>query len=223
MKRVGVVIPAGGSGQRMGGQFKPYLALGGEPLLKLALAPFLERRDVVHVVIAMPRGLDDKPDWLTDDRITIVQGGKERIDSVRAGIAALSEACEIVLIHDAARPLVSAELIERVIATAAQGVGALAALPANDTIHEVDGDRIVSTPDRSRLYQAQTPQGFPRAMILAAHGRALSEGAHGTDDADLVVRYGGTVRIVEGDPANVKITRAEDLSAAEALLAARRA
>ena len=218
MRRIGVVIPAGGSGLRMGGQLKPFLLLAGKSVLERAVAPFLERKDVVAIVIVLPA--TETSTAVTDPRVRIVAGGRERSDSVRAGLDALGDSVDLVVIHDAARPLVSREVIDRVIAAAVDG-GAIAALPASDTIHEVDADAIVRTPDRARLWQAQTPQAFPRALITNAHLRALEDGIPATDDAALVVRYGGTVRVVPGDPVNLKLTRPEDLPAAEALLRAR--
>ncbi|MGH7459827.1 MAG: IspD/TarI family cytidylyltransferase, partial [Longimicrobiales bacterium] len=125
-------------------------------------------------------------------------------------------------IHDAARPLVSVALIQRVIAAALGGAGAIAALPATDTIHVVDiNNHIVQTLDRSVLWHAQTPQAFPRQLIQDVHLRAAHEGVSGTDDAALVVRYGGEVRIVPGEANNLKITVPHDLELADALLAGR--
>jgi 2-C-methyl-D-erythritol 4-phosphate cytidylyltransferase len=138
---------------------------------------------------------------------------------VRNGLEALPEDVDTVVIHDAARPLVSRELIEQVIALARSGTGAIAALPATDTIHVVDDQgRIVQTPERAVLWQAQTPQAFPRAVIESAHRQALQERLPATDDAALVVRYGGAVQVVKGEPHNLKITVPADVEFAEALL-----
>jgi 2-C-methyl-D-erythritol 4-phosphate cytidylyltransferase len=126
---------------------------------------------------------------------------------------------EVVLIHDAARPLCSPDLVQRVL-DAAEGIGAVAALPASDTIHEVAADqRVMRTLDRAVLWQAQTPQAFPRELIIDAHRRAQADGVAATDDAALVVHYGGIVQVVQGEVRNLKITVPEDLLLAETLLA----
>lgn len=223
MTRIGVVIPAAGAGRRMGGQAKAELVLNGEPLLQRVLAVFLALDDVHQIVVALPADrLATSAGWLRNARVQQVMGGAERSDSVRAGLAALATEVDTVVIHDVARPLVSTQLIERVIAVARTGIGAIAALPATDTIHVVDADgRIVQTPQRAVLWQAQTPQAFPRAMLEAAHRQAAEEGAPATDDAALVVRCGGIVQVVPGEPDNLKITVPQDLVLAEALLARR--
>ncbi|MGH8434848.1 MAG: 2-C-methyl-D-erythritol 4-phosphate cytidylyltransferase [Pseudomonas sp.] len=223
MTCVGAVIPAGGAGRRMGGQAKAELTLLGVPLLQRVLDRFLTIADVQHIVVAVPATLlADPPSWLTQPRVRLVPGGEARSDSVRNGLAALPGEVDTVVIHDGARPLVSRELIERVIALARSGIGAIAALPATDTIHVVDEQgSIVQTPERSVLWQAQTPQAFPRAVIELAHRRALEEKVPATDDAALVVRYGGAVEVVRGEPHNLKITVPADVKFAEALLAAR--
>jgi 2-C-methyl-D-erythritol 4-phosphate cytidylyltransferase len=207
----------------MGGQAKAELALKGVPLLQRVLARFLAVEDVKHIVVVAPLAMvKDPPAWLKQPRVSLVVGGAERSDSVRNGLEALPADVDTVVIHDAARPLVSRELIERVIALARSGTGAIAALPATDTIHVVDDQgRIVQTPERAVLWQAQTPQAFPRAVIESAHRKALREQLPATDDAALVVRYGGAVQVVRGEPHNLKITVPADVEFAEALLDAR--
>jgi 2-C-methyl-D-erythritol 4-phosphate cytidylyltransferase len=150
-------------------------------------------------------------------RITI--GGAQRQDSVRAGLAAAGEA-DWVVIHDAARPLVTADLIARGLAAARVSGAAIAAMPVVDTIKVVEASRIVATPPRATLWQAQTPQVFRRTLLLNAHAAAASSGA--TDDAALVEAYGSTVHVYEGSYRNVKITTDVDLVVARALLAALR-
>jgi 2-C-methyl-D-erythritol 4-phosphate cytidylyltransferase len=223
MSVVGLVIPAGGAGQRLGGRAKAELPLAGKPMLQWTLAPFLSIEEIQHIVIALPATLlASPPDWLRDKRISLVQGGAERSESVRAGLSALPPDVDIVVIHDAARPLVRVELIREVLDAACAGSGAIAALPATDTIHVVDDElRIVQTPDRNMLWQAQTPQVFPRSLIEAAHRRAAGERWSSTDDAALVVRCGGMVQIVKGDAENLKITVPRDIEVAEALLSRR--
>jgi 2-C-methyl-D-erythritol 4-phosphate cytidylyltransferase len=219
--RIAVVIPAGGAGRRMGGVFKPLLELDGVPLLQRSLRPFVERTDVEWIVVALPTDLiAEPPAWLLEDaRVGVVAGGAERSDSVRGALAAVPHEAEVVLVHDAARPLVSADIIARCIAAARDGRSAIAAVPVVDTLKEVDeGGRIMSTPDRRRMWAAQTPQAFPAGVLRAAHARAEAEGVSTTDDAALVARYGGTVVVVEGSADNLKITTPADLAVAEALL-----
>lgn len=220
--RAAVAIPAAGSGERMGGTRKQFLDLAGEPILLRTLRPFLRHGAVDAIVVALPPTVvESPPDWLAAEapRLTVVAGGASRTASVRAAAEATPDDVEIVLVHDAVRPLVSGAIIDRCIARAAEGVGAVAAWPVADTIKEVDGDRrIVDTPDRSRLWAAQTPQAFPRGLLLDACRRAEEEGVSATDDAALVERYGGTTAVVEGAPFNMKITHPEDLVVAEALL-----
>ncbi len=223
--RAAVVIAAGGAGQRMGGVRKQYLELHGEPVLVHALRPFLAHPAIGWVVIALPAAdLAEPPAWLTglDPRIQLVAGGADRGDSVRRALEAVPEAAEVVLIHDAARPLVELEIIDRALAAALAGSGAVAAVPLTDTIKEVDvGRRIVATPDRRRYWRAQTPQAFPRRLLLDAYHRALADNFEATDDAALVEHYGGTVVVIEGAPENLKVTTPTDLIVADALLRAR--
>ncbi|MBR9990589.1 MAG: 2-C-methyl-D-erythritol 4-phosphate cytidylyltransferase [Gemmatimonadetes bacterium] len=221
MRQIAVVIPAGGAGLRMGGVSKPLLELAGRSLLERSVRPFLDRDDVRWVIIALPPELAAAPPhWLMSDRrIDVVAGGAERGDSVRNALAAVPMEADIVLVHDAARPLVSAEVIERCVAAAAGGISAIAAIPVVDTIKEVDeGGRVTATPDRRTLWAAQTPQAFPAEVLRNAHARASADGISTTDDAALVARYGCKVIVVEGAPENLKITSPADLAVAEMLL-----
>ncbi len=218
--RAAVVVAAGGVGRRMGGVRKQYVELAGEPLLLHALRPFLAQASVEWVVVVLPPDDPEPPAWLAalDARIRTVPGGEDRGDSVRAGLAAVPEEAAVVLVHDAARPLVREAVIERAIATAATGVGAVVAVPVADTLKEVADGVITGTADRSRLWQAQTPQAFPRVMVADAYRRAAADGVAATDDAALVEHYGGRVVVVEGDRSNLKVTTEPDLAVAEALL-----
>ncbi len=222
--RVAVAIAAGGAGRRMGGVRKQYVELAGEPVLARSLRPFLWHPWVEWAVVALPpEDAASPPAWLVaDGRVSVVAGGAERTDSVRAALDVIPEAADVVLVHDAARPLVDRALIDRVLAAVAGGVAAIPALPVEDTIKEVDGaGRIVATLERGRLRRVQTPQGFPRALLVEAHRRARAEGVGATDDAALVERIGGTVVAVEGLPENIKITGPRDLLLAEAFLRGR--
>lgn len=220
--RAAAVLPAGGAGRRMGGAYKPLLEVAGEPLLLHALRPFLTFSEIEWVVVALPAGIASAPPaWLLalDARITLVAGGDERGASVANALAVVPREADAVLVHDAARPLVSRALVQRALLAATDGRCAIAAIPVTDTIKEVDDDaRIVGTPDRHRLRAAQTPQVFPRAVLIDAYARAARDGWVATDDAALVARTGRSVTIFPGDPENIKVTSPSDLDVAAALL-----
>lgn len=223
--RAGVAIPAAGAGRRMGGRRKQYVELAGEPVLLRAARPFFAHPAVVSVVVALPpEDAAHPPSWLKDasEKVRVVAGGGSRRDSVLAAVEAVSPEVDVVLVHDGARPLVTGPVIDRCLREAARGWGAVAGWPAEDTIKEVDETRrIVRTPDRAFLWSAQTPQAFPRRMLLDAYRRAVDEEMEATDDATLVEWAGGKVVMVRGARSNLKITRPEDLAWAELLLAAR--
>ena len=215
--RAAAVVVAGGAGLRFGGPIrKQYLEIGGEPVLLRAVRPFLAHPRIASVVVVLPpEDVDDPPRWLAEFAVRIVAGGAGRGDSVLNGLMALAEDVDRVLVHDGARPFVSADVIDRVLD--AEG-GAIAAVPVTDTIQQVDADGVITaTPDRSALWQAQTPQGFPRAALLDAYQRATADGVAATDDAAVYARYAGPVRVVMGSHRNLKVTRPEDLPIAEAL------
>jgi 2-C-methyl-D-erythritol 4-phosphate cytidylyltransferase len=205
----------------MGGKKKPFLELAGEPLLVHALRPFLADPRVVAVVVAVsPEDVTDARSWVEalDERVTVVAGGDSRADSVARAVARMPEDVDVILVHDAARPLVTGWIVSRCIETALDGEGAVAGWPATDTLKEVDGeDRILRTPERSRIWHAQTPQGFPAEALREALADEARRSA-ATDDASLVEATGLTVRMVEGAPDNIKVTRPEDLPIAETLL-----
>ena len=220
MARAAAVVVAGGAGTRLGGPVrKQYLHIGGEPVLLRAVRPFLDHPRIASVVVVLPPDdVADPPRWLSDLPVRIVAGGAERGDSVFNGLTAVPDGVDRVLVHDGARPFVSADVIGRVLD--ADG-GVIAAVPVTDTIQQVDADGVItSTPDRSTLWQAQTPQGFPRAALLDAYRRARADGIVLTDDAAVYARYAGPVRVVPGSPRNLKVTRPDDLPVAEALAAA---
>jgi len=223
---VGVIVVAAGRGARVGGIPKQFRELAGVPVLLRSLRPFTSRADVACTVVVLPAEVAAAPpEWLAPlagDRLRLVPGGAERGDSVRAGLAALAPACQVVLVHDAARPLVSPETISAVIALARQGVGAVAAVPLGDTLKQVsDGAAphlVERTVPRAGLWRAQTPQGFPRALLERAAAAAHASGVQGTDDAELVERIGGTVRVVPDRASNLKLTTRDDFALAAALL-----
>lgn len=216
------VIPAGGGGRRMGHVRKQYMELDGEPVLLRAIRPFLEHPRIGWVVVALPApDVDDPPAFLPPE-VIVVAGGAERGDSVRNALAAVPDRAEAILVHDAARPLVTRPVLDRVLEVVDRGSGAVAGLPVSDTLKRVaESGAVLETVDRAGLWQAQTPQGFPRGMIVEAYLRALEEGIRATDDAALAERYGGPVVVVRGDPRNIKITRPEDVELAQRLLAPR--
>ena len=220
---VGVIIVAAGQGRRAGGdQPKQFRWVAGKPMLLHSVQQFLAREDVAIVVCVLPRSLaGDPPPWLFQcdvERLLVGVGGKERGDSVVSGMGDLPPEVEIVLIHDAARPLAGPETIDRVVAAARAGTGAVAAVPVVDTLKEVDdARRITRTVERARLWRAQTPQGFPRGMIERAYRQALQDGVRATDDAALCERIGDPVVIVPGSERAFKITDEADFARAEAL------
>lgn len=219
---VGAIIPAAGSGARMGGTRKPFLVVAGKTLLQHCIETLFQVDGVSRIVVALPESeLDDPPAWLRDRRITLVAGGAQRADSVRAGLAALPKDVEIVVVHDAARPLLTGAMIRSVIEHARQGISATIAVPVTDTLHRVDDQNVVvETPDRSRFWRAQTPQAFPRDALEQAYAR-VAEASAATDEAGLVARAGFQVRVVPGDSSNIKITTPGDVELAEAAFAKR--
>ena len=220
---VGVVIVAAGSGTRTGGPgLKQFRWVAGKPMLLHSVQAFHRRADVALVVAVLPRSqAGDPPPWLFQcdvDRLLVTAGGRERMDSVWSGIEDLPDEAEIVVIHDAARPLVTDATIAAVIAEARAGRAAVAALPVVDTLKEVDdAGRIVATVDRTRLWRAQTPQAFPRAMIERAHLEARRAGVTATDDAALCERLGLPVVVVRGSERALKVTEEADFRRAELL------
>ena len=220
---VGVVIVAAGSGTRVGGtELKQFRWVAGKPMVLHSLQTFQLRPDVALVVVVLPRDYAaDPPPWLFQcdiDRMLVSQGGRDRMQSVYNGLEDMPENVSTVVIHDAARPLASGTVIDRVIREARNGHGAIAALPVVDTLKEVDTDgRIVRTVDRASLWRAQTPQAFPRAMIDEVHTRARRDKMTATDDAALCEHYGFPVVVVRGSERGMKVTEAGDFAIAESL------
>jgi len=205
------IIPAGGSGERLGADGpKAFAVLAGKPMLEWsleALAGVCER-----VVVAVPAGFEDPPDR--------VRGGASRSESVRSALAAAPEAT-VAVVHDAARPLVTRDLVERCIAALGDAEGAIAAARVTDTVKEGHGIRVLRTLDRSRLWAVQTPQVFRADALRSALDASAERLAAATDDASLVESAGGTVRLVEAPPENLKVTTPLDMRIAEAVLQSR--
>ncbi|MET7637267.1 2-C-methyl-D-erythritol 4-phosphate cytidylyltransferase [Streptomyces sp. NPDC005438] len=238
--RTAAVIPAAGRGVRLGpGTPKALRPLGGTPMLIHAIRALTQARAVsLVVVVAPPDGTEEVraalyAHPLPDDavEVLVVAGGENRQESVRLGLAALPDTVDVVLVHDAARPLVPVELVDAVAAAVRGGRPAVVpALPVPDTVKEVkpgeggEPEPVVATPDRSRLRAVQTPQGFDRATLAEAHQRLADEPGEGaTDDAGMVERLGAPVVLVPGHQEAFKVTRPLDLVLAEAVLARRRA
>ncbi|HEV8715277.1 MAG TPA: 2-C-methyl-D-erythritol 4-phosphate cytidylyltransferase [Candidatus Binatia bacterium] len=223
---VNAVMVAAGKGERMGASLpKPFLAVAGVPLLIHTVRSLLRSSLITKLIIVVAAEREDLLRNLLTVHgpfsvpVCLVHGGPERQDSVRLGLAALDPECEIVVIHDAARPFITTAIIDRSIAAAAEVGGALVAIPARDTIKRVEENgTVLATVPRQNLWLAQTPQTFRVPLIREAHARALSEGVGATDDAALLERMGGQVKVVLGDPLNFKITTPHDLRLAEALL-----
>ena len=229
---VTAIFPAAGKGKRMqAGMNKVLVELEGMPILVRTLARFsrCQAVDRLVVVVAAHEG-DVVTDMLTGaDREfglkpwQVTAGGSERQYSVWNGIQAVQGAADddIILVHDAARPLVSEKTILETIRVAEAKGAAIAAVPAKNTIKLCNAaGEVVETPDRSRLWEVQTPQGFRRDILVKANQQAVAEGFLGTDDASLVERLGRKVHIVESDYRNIKLTTPEDMVIAKAFLAA---
>jgi 2-C-methyl-D-erythritol 4-phosphate cytidylyltransferase len=220
---VGVVIVAGGTGTRTGSnELKQFRWVAGKPMLLHSVQLFQQRADVCMVVAVLPKQYaGDPPPWIFQSdlsRLLIGVGGSQRGISVRSGLDDLPVEARIVVIHDAARPLVLDQTIDAVIAAARKGTGAIAALPAVDTLKRVDENGMITgTVERSGLWRAQTPQAFPREMIDDVTRRANREGISGTDDAALCEHYGYPVVVVPGSERAMKITAEADFARAEAL------
>lgn len=225
MTRYFAVVPAAGIGKRMGAAMpKQYLPLAGKPVLQHTLESLLRVARLERVVVALA---PVDPYWpmlaaAADPRVAATVGGEERADSVWSGLCALKEMAQdqdFVLVHDAARPCLRSEDVERMIdALADDPVGGILALPSVDTLKEAEGGRVQSTLDRRRVWRALTPQMFRYRLLCDALEAAAAPQIKVTDEAQAVERAGFKPRIVEGRPDNIKITRPEDLPLAELFL-----
>jgi 2-C-methyl-D-erythritol 4-phosphate cytidylyltransferase len=225
--RVTAVIPAAGSGMRMGlKEAKQYLEIGGKPLLVQTLRTFQECHAVDSIIIVVPEKDVDYclhqmvPRYQLSKVYKVIGGGERRQDSVRNGIEAVADTCRWVLIHDGVRPFVSIELIEKVIKAARRFRTVITGLPVTETIKRVGSKgNVLKTIERKGLWLIQTPQMFRREDIHLAHQEALKRGwTEATDDAFLVEKIGIFAKIVEGEERNIKITTPHDLQVARFLL-----
>lgn len=213
-----VIVTAAGSSRRMGGTNKLLLPLAGKPLLVHTLSYFDRHPLVSGVVVSAPSEQRELYAGLVREHglskvVKVVAGGAERQDSIRNALQALD--CEPeapVAIHDGARPCLSGDLLERLLAALATAEGSLPMVAVKDTIKRVgEKGQVLETLTRSELYAAQTPQLFRYQAILEAHQKAQADGYLGTDDCSLIEYYGGIIRAVEGDYRNLKVTTPEDL------------
>ena len=215
--RVGAIVVAAGLSRRMGGLDKLWLDVGGRPLLGHTIAALAASDAINHiVVVTSPQGmrriaaLRAEAPWNSVD--DVVEGGAERPDSVYAGLLAL-DSCDLVLVHDGARPLVTPELVRAGLDAARQHGAAVPATPLTDTIKIVDADGIITgTPDRVALRAVQTPQVFRYDLLRHAYERAGAARVSCTDDAMLLERLGIPVATFPGDPRNIKVSTPDDLS-----------
>ena len=211
---VAVIIPAAGSGSRFGGDIpKQFRLLGGKPILQFVVERFLAHERVSRIVVAVAEILVDEA--RQTERVRFVAGGLTRQQSVMNALAAVSDD-ELVAVHDAVRPFFTYGTFGALLDAAAEHGAAFPGVPVTDTIHVVQDEMIVQTPERRMLFAAQTPQCFRTSVLRDVLARAESDDA--TDEAGLAARLGYPVRMIPGDPMNFKITRAEDLEMAERML-----
>ena len=217
---VTAIIPAAGAGTRLGGRTpKQFLRLTASPILLVTVGHFARHRAIGSIVVAAPAAHIGRAERLLRPLsrrlpITVVAGGHERQDSVRRGLEAMAAEPEIVLVHDAVRPFITAALIDVVVDAARRDGAALCALPVTETVKRVVDGYVQSTVERSTLWAVQTPQAFRAALLRLAHDTARRDGFLGTDEATLVERLGHPVRVVRGLEENIKITTRADLGKA---------
>lgn len=227
MEKWSAVIPAAGSGVRLGSEIpKPFIEIGGRSILEHTLLKFVAAEGLVQIIVATSKeyfsAVEEIFDSLQDHNIAfkVVEGSRERQLSISNALPHILDEAELVAIHDAVRPFVEVKDILKCCEVASQIGGAVLGVPAKDTIKKVSGNELIeSTPDRKYLWQAQTPQVFQKQLILKAYESALQENYFGTDDASLAERIGGKIKMVEGARENLKITYPIDLKIAELLLA----
>ncbi|CAN5530108.1 2-C-methyl-D-erythritol 4-phosphate cytidylyltransferase [soil metagenome] len=228
MTRATAVIAAAGSGERLGaGGLKAFVEVSGRPLLAWSLVAFDAAASIERIVVASPPGAEDRAGQVADAagvEVEVVPGGEHRSQSVANGIVLVESS--LVVVHDAARPLVTAELVDEVVGRFDHDpdvVGVIAAAPVTDTIKEASvSRRVLRTPERSRMWAVQTPQAFRTEGLRAAISEHPDELGAVTDDAMLVERSGGEVLIHQASPDNIKVTTPRDLRVAETLLSQRR-
>lgn len=219
MTKVAAIIVAAGAGRRFGGA-KQFAMLKGKQVLEWSIAVFDAHPDVAEIILVLPDEKSGNQFLRRYHKITArLRGGPRRQDSVARGFERVdAEKTGVVLVHDGVRPLVSPEVISRVIAAARRGGAAVPGIPLEDTIKEAAGGKVLRTMERQRLVRVQTPQGFAYKVLENALRRAQQDHYDGTDDSELAERAGHKVAVVEGDPRNIKVTTPLDLKIAEALI-----
>lgn len=219
MTAVTAIIVAAGEGRRFGSP-KQFARLRGRSVLDWSLAVFEGLRDVGEIILVLADEALGKKFLKSYTKIrAVVRGGAQRQDSVFRGFSAIDpRLTEIVLVHDGARPCVSAGLVRRVIRETARHGACVPGVPVEDTVKRIDEGVVIRTLERTRLFRIQTPQGFRYSLLKRAFERAWADRFYGTDDAALVEHLGEKVVLTEGDPKNIKITSLLDLRTAEAHL-----
>ena len=211
------ILPAGGSGRRFGGEVpKQFVLVAGRPLIAWAMDRLEQSHDVVELVIAVPDEHRERMEDVIAARawrvpIRLATGGPTRQDSVWNALEAISSGADLVAVHDAVRPNFGVDLLRDLFNAARAEGGAIPALPLTETIHHVRDGLIDDSPARDEWVSAQTPQCFRLPLLRDSLQRARKEGFVGTDEASVVARYGGRVRVLGGDPANLKVTVRGDL------------
>ncbi|MTI89617.1 MAG: 2-C-methyl-D-erythritol 4-phosphate cytidylyltransferase [Balneolaceae bacterium] len=226
MARLSAIIPAAGSGIRMGASVpKPFIKLGEYSILQHTLQALLKSEELCQLIVACQQEHISKVKQVFEAfdhsavELLVVEGGKERQFSIYNALQFVSGDAELVAVHDAVRPFIQSEQIAKCCQLALKLGGAVLGVPAKDTIKQVgEGGAIVSTPDRSALWQAQTPQVFRKELLTEAYQKAINDNFVGTDDASLVERIGGKVGMVKGGRENLKITYPIDLEVAKLIM-----
>ena len=221
----GVVIVAAGTGSRMNmGINKQFIKLEGKEIIAYTIEKFYNNSNIEDIVVVVK---EDESEFFKKEildkynfkNVKIAYGGKERQDSVYNGLKLLDEKCDVVLIHDGARPFVSDKIIDKSIEEAKEHKAIVVGVPVKDTIKVIDNDKnIVDTPNRNVLWAVQTPQTFDYNILIDAYKDAFKNKFYGTDDAMLVERIGYKVKMLEGSYNNIKITTQEDLSVGSQIL-----
>ena len=240
--RIAAIIPGAGQGLRFSRKLasddsshlpKQFQTFADRPLILWTLQPFLKSPIIDIIVVVVPEGsitwiqaeiskLKNSPERSFGKEIFVTRGGATRQDSVRRGIDVLPDGCEIVVVHDAVRQFVQEEWIEKTVGLCSEYDGAIMAIRAKDTLKIVRGNEVTGTLDRTKIWQAQTPQTFKLDVLVSAFKNAKEKGIVATDEAQLVELNGGKVAIVEGTPQNIKITTREDWELAELIWEGRR-
>ncbi len=221
------VIVAAGRGKRFGGgEPKQFAHLAGRPMVVRALDPFRSHRSVLGVTLVVPpEHAERPPTWLSrlsDGGVRVVPGGETRTDSVSLGLETVADSAQLVAIHDGARPLITSEAISLVLAAAGAERGAIAARPVTDSLKRADANGLIlSSVDRDGLWRAETPQVFPRQLIIDIHSRARADRITESDCAALCQRYGVEIQLVEIPGPNTKVTHLADMALAEAWISQR--